>query len=386
MPPVSIMIKPASSACNMRCDYCFYHDVAEHRAEASLGIMTGETARHIIDKAFDYANGQQVAFAFQGGEPTLAGLDYFREFMAHAKEVNANNSPVFYGMQTNGLLIDRAWAEFLKQENFLVGLSLDGDPKANHNRKKIDGENAHETILQAAQLLNQYEVPYNILTVLTGECAGNIENIYKYFKRMGFRFLQFIPCLRPFGNEKHQPQDQPWTRAASGDEVFTQVRNKSNSPLYMTSEQYGKFLIALFQLYVKDYVRGGYVSIRQFDNMVRLYLGQPTEQCGMLGHCTFQYVVEANGNAYPCDFYCLDEWRLGNIADTDFQQMRGHPKAKQFIKESMEVPARCKSCRFFRMCRGGGCKRERESADYCGAYRTFFNSCLPLFRVFAGER
>ena len=360
MPPISIMIKPASSLCNMRCAYCFYHDVAAHRADASFGIMESRTARHIIEKAFAYADGQPVSFAFQGGEPCLAGLAFFEEFTACAKERNTKNSPVSYGMQTNGLLLDRAFAAFLQREDFLVGLSLDGDERANRYRKKLNGENAHEGILRAARLLDEYEVPYNILTVLTGECAEHIENIYSYFKRMGFRYLQFIPCLRPFGDQ-------------------------SESPLYMTAGQYRKFLITLFALYAEDYARGDYISIRQFDNLVRLYLGQPAEQCGMLGHCTFQYVVEANGNVYPCDFYCLDAWRLGNIAETDFEAMHEHPRARRFIKESMRVPARCGQCRYAAMCRGGGCKRLRESADYCGAYKAFFNRCLPLFRVFEGE-
>jgi len=343
----------------MRCDYCFYHDVADHRAGASYGMMGIQTARQIIDKAFAYANGQQVAFAFQGGEPLLAGLPFFQEFTSYAKKANAN-SPVCYGIQTNGLLIDQYWAAFFKQEDLLVGLSLDGDASANRHRKTPDGKSTYENAIEAARLLGQYDVPFNILTVLTGECAGNIESVYRHFKRMGFRFLQFIPCLRPFGG-------------------------KSKSPLYMTQEQYRKFLITLFQLYVKDYVRGDYVSIRQFDNMVRLYLGQPTEQCGMLGHCTFQYVVEANGDVYPCDFYCLDEWRLGNIAGTDFQRMHEHPKARKFIKESMAVPARCRQCECYSMCRAGGCKRLRESGDYCAAYKAFYRGCLPLFRVFAGE-
>ena len=154
----------------------------------------------------------------------------------------------------------------------------------------------------------------------------------------------------------------------------------------MTPEQYGDFLIKLFNLYVKDYVRHQYVSIRQFDNWVRLYLGQPTEQCGIMGHCSHQFVSEANGNIYPCDFYCTDEYLLGNIHDTDFTQMEHSETAVNFIRESLTIPERCKECNLYPICRGGGCKRTQQSEDYCKAYKKFFTACLPRFRVFINEK
>ncbi len=361
MPPISIMIKPASSLCNMKCDYCFYHDVSEHRLEQSFGIMKEETAFLLIDKALQYTKGDSVFFAFQGGEPCLAKLQFFKSFTAYVRKRNTKRSKVYYSLQTNGTLLDENWARFLRQENFLVGLSFDGDYKANYHRKKSNGDNAYYKILQALELLQRFDVQFNILTVLTGECADNIENIYNFFKKKGCKYLQFIPCLRPYGD-------------------------KQESPLYMTVQQYESFLIRLFQMYVKDYVRDNYISIRQFDNMVRLFLGQPAEQCGMMGHCTFQYVVEANGNIYPCDFYCTDEWLLGNIYNTDFQGLHNMEKAKKFIKDSLYVSEKCKQCKFYVMCRGGGCKRNKEDRDYCSSYYNFFSTSYPLFRVFLGEK
>lgn len=361
MPPVSLMIKPASSLCNLSCEYCFYRDVSEHREHMGFGIMEKETAEVLIKKALSYADGENVAFAFQGGEPTLAGLDFFRFFTETVKKHNVKNSRIFYGMQTNGTLIDKEWALFLKENQFLTGLSLDGDYEGNLFRKKPSGQNSFYTVLKAVELLKKYGADFNILTVLTGYCAENGERIYKFFRSQGFRFIQFIPCLRPFDSEE-----------------------KSN--LYMTAEQYGDFLIKVFNLYVKDYVRHDYTSIRQFDNWVRLYLGQPTEQCGMLGHCTHQYVSEANGNIYPCDFYCTDEYFLGNILETDFSTMQKSETARNFIRESLEIPEKCKSCNVYGLCRGGGCKRTKVSEDYCRAYKRFFNSCLPLFRVFINEK
>lgn len=360
MPPLSIMIKPASSLCNMRCKYCFYNDVASTREDYSFGVMKTDTAKNLIEKALRFASGDSVCFAFQGGEPLIAGLDYFRFFTETVKELNTANSKIYYSMQTNGTLLDDAFCKFLHENHFLVGLSLDGDFKNNSFRVDTKRVNAHRKILLAAQRLKKFKVDFNILTVLTGSCADNIEEIYAYFKKEGFKYLQFIPCLRPFGD-------------------------KSEGELYMTPEQYKNYLIKLFKLYVRDYTRHEYVSVRYFDNLVRLYLGQKPEQCGVEGHCSHQFVIEGNGNVYPCDFYCTDKWLLGNINDAELSSLAKSEKAEEFLRESLEVPEKCKTCSMYRMCRAGGCKRNREDRDYCEAYKAFFKECFPLFSVFRNE-
>ncbi len=363
MPTLSIMIKPASALCNMRCEYCFYHDVTDHRDVKSFGFMSEATAENLIKKALDFADGESVSFAFQGGEPTLRGLDFFRFFCKKTDELNVKKSTIYYGLQTNGTLIDDAWAKFFKQRNFLIGLSLDGDFKNNSFRIDEKKENSYYKIIKAANIFEKYKVDFNILTVLTGRCADNIDDILKHFKKRGFKYLQFIPCLRPFGD-------------------------KSESDLYMTPEQYTKFLIHGFNAYVKDYVRDEYTSIRYFDNLVHLYLGNKTEQCGMCGHCTHQFVAEGNGNIYPCDFYCTDEWLLGNINDSNesFDTLSHCERATEFLKESIYIPEACKSCKYYPLCRAGGCKRTREDRNYCESYKAFFKACLPLFRAFIAEK
>lgn len=361
MPPLSIMIKPASSLCNLSCEYCFYRDVSEHRENMGFGVMDGKISETLIKKALDFSAGKQIYFAFQGGEPTLAGIDYFKNFVDTVKKHNKKGSVVYYSIQTNGTVIDDEWAVFFRENGFLVGLSLDGDYIGNKFRKKISGTNSYYQIISAAECLKRNDVQFNILTVLTGYCAENGERIYKYFRSKGFRYLQFIPCLRPFGSDEQ-------------------------SELYMTSEQYADFLIKVFNLYVKDYVRHQYISIRQFDNWVRLYLNQPSEQCGMQGHCSHQFVAESNGNIYPCDFYCTDEYLLGNINDSSFYELANCDKAKNFILESLGIPQKCRECKFYAVCRGGGCKRTQLSEDYCMAYKKFFSACLPLFRVFINEK
>ncbi len=352
------MIKPSSSLCNLRCKYCFYCDVAANREEQSFGVMTFDTAQNLIKSALDFADGNSIAFAFQGGEPLIAGLDYFRFFTQTVKRLNKKNSRIFYSVQTNGTLIDDDWARFFKDNEFLVGLSLDGDYDGNKFRVDANGQNAYYKIIKGANKLKKHGAEFNILTVLTGYCADNAERIYKHFRDNGFKYLQFIPCLRPFGD-------------------------KSESELYMTSDQYASYLIRIFNLYVKDFMRGNYVSIRQFDNLVRMYLGERPEQCGLCGFCTHQFVAEGNGNIYPCDFYCTDEWLLGSINSMSLEEMANSEKARNFIRESLTVSDECKKCRFYPLCRAGGCKRQRTDRDYCKAYKKFYSSCLPLFRMFS---
>lgn len=361
MPALSIMIKPASSMCNLRCKYCFYHSIADSREEFSYGVMQPRIADKLIADALEFAGGESIYFAFQGGEPLFAGMEYFRHFVDTVNRLNVGKSAIYYSLQTNGTLIDEAWADFFRANDFLIGLSLDGDQDANRYRVDADLNYTFPRVMQSAKLLREKKVEFNILIVTTGWTADHIEQVYRFLTEQGFRYLQFIPCLRPFGSNEE-------------------------SDLYMTVKQYGDFLIRLFNLYVKDYVRGKYVSVRQLDNWVRLYLGGRPEQCGVGGHCSHQFVVEGNGNVYPCDFYCLDEWLLGNIEESGFQTLAHTPRAIEFIRESLPVPQKCRTCRYYALCRAGGCKRSRADRDYCEAYRMFFDAVLPMFRVFAAEK
>lgn len=357
MPPLSVMIKPASGSCNLRCKYCFYGDVSGSRETRNFGIMTSATAEKLVLSALEFADGESIAFAFQGGEPLLAGKEYFLGFVDLVNKNNRKNSRIFYSVQTNGTLLDDEWAEFFAKNEFLVGLSLDGDMKVNRFRVDEKGSNSYYRILRGSGLLKKHGAEFNILTVLTGVCADECERVYRHFRSSGFNYIQFIPCLRPFGD-------------------------KSENEMFMTAEQYADFLIKIFNLYVKDFVRGQYVSIRYFDNLVRMYLGEEPEQCGLAGHCTHQLVAEANGNIYPCDFYCTDEYLLGNINDTPLNALASSKKATGFIAESLYVPEKCRVCRYYPLCRAGDCKRVRADRDYCAAYKKFFSACLPLFSVF----
>lgn len=334
MPPITIMIKPVSGRCNMDCTYCFYQDEMNNRSVPDYGIMDDATTKILVERAFEFAEGS-VSFAFQGGEPTLIGVGYYRKFVELVKKRNGASIDVQYAIQTNGMLIDDEWAGFLSENHFFVGLSLDG-PKNIHNkcRKSVQGNGTFDDVIRAAGILDTAGIKYNILSVVSREVAIQPEKVYHFFKRNGFKHLQFIPCL-----DKIQASETD--------------RNA------LKAEEYGDFLIRIFNLWKNDFYKGNLISIRFFDNLLAMLKGYMPEECGMRGQCSSNTVVEADGSVFPCDFYVIDEWNLGNIKDISLAELHQADKMLEFIDISKQADPKCKSCEFQRICRGG-CRRYRD--------------------------
>jgi len=321
--------------------------------------MSLETLETVIQKALAAAR-RECTIAYQGGEPTLAGLDFFRESIEIQKRHNHRKITIHNAIQTNGMVIDEAWAEFFAKNHFLVGLSLDGT-KETHDACRVDpqGKGTFAQVLKTARLFDRYQVDYNILTVVNRITARRIEAIYQQYKKHNFRYLQFIPCLDPLGEE---------------------IGGKDYS---LTPEMFGDFLNRLFRLWYRDMMSGYPVSIRTFDNYLNMLLGNPPECCGMGGVCGVQNVIEADGSVYPCDFYVLDEYRLGNLQTDSFEQLDRKRQEIRFIESSREFPSKCRDCRYFPLCRGG-CRRMRSAMDgfevpmnyFCSAYKLFFDKNL----------
>ncbi len=364
MPPLSLLIKPASGACQYRCRYCFYADVMNNREISNYGNMTSDTLETLVKRAMNYAEGS-VSFAFQGGEPTLAGLDFYKELIRLEKKYN-RGLQVFNSIQTNGGLINDEWAKFLSENHFLVGLSLDGTKELHDKyRKNATGEGTYERTLESAELFEKHGVEFNILCVVNDDIASHPTETYEAIRR--FRFLQFIPCIDDFDLTKR---------------MF--------SP---SEENYGHFLIETFKLYLGDIQKGEYVSVRAFDNYVQMLKGRRPESCSMTGRCTCYFVIEGNGDVYPCDFYVLDKWKLGNIRENDFRTMLKSEKAQAFVSSSVYMHPDCRTCRHYSLCRGG-CRRDREPFDdqnrpgksrYCESYKMFFKACGGDLRALAGS-
>ena len=355
-----LLIKPASGLCNLRCKYCFYNDLVDLRGGDAGRIMDAATAEALIVKAFTFAQ-NSITFAFQGGEPTLCGLPFFERFTELVKEHNTKKLTVQYAIQTNGMAVDDAFAAFFHKHRFLVGLSLDGTKDSNDMfRMDAKGNGSYSRIIKAAGLLNKYKVDFNILTVVTAQTARHIERIYNHFKQCGFYYMQFIPCLDPLGTEPFQQKHS------------------------LTPAHYEQFLKKLVVLWHRDILSGQPVSIRFFDNLAGILAGYPSEQCGMHGQCGGQYVIEHDGTVYPCDFYCVENWRTGNILSIDFEGITQSDNRKRFIESSKYTTPACKTCPVYALCRGG-CRRDRDheldgvAGDnvYCAALKSFYTFARP---------
>ena len=355
MPAVNLLIKPASGICNMQCDYCFYCDEAEKRKQYSYGMMSESTLQNVIRKTFLYAE-HDCTIAFQGGEPTLIGLEFYEKVIEYVNKYNRKNISVHFALQTNGFAVDEKWCEFFKENNFLVGLSIDGLQKT-HDRFRHDhtGNGTYERVLATSKLFDSHQIEYNILTVVNSETAKNIVPIYKEFKANGWGYMQFIPCLDPLGE------------------------TRGMKPYSLTPGLYGTFLTQLFDLWYKDWKRDRQPYIRQFENYVGILMGYLPESCEQRGICGIQNVVEADGGVYPCDFYVLDDFLLGNLNQNSMAEIQEKRKEIGFIERSRNHSEKCKNCRYFNICRGG-CYRHREDEIdnyFCEGYYRFFEACYP---------
>ncbi|MCC0628213.1 MULTISPECIES: radical SAM/SPASM domain-containing protein [unclassified Clostridioides] len=351
MKSISVLIKPVSSLCNLRCRYCFYANVSDLREIKSYGIMQEDTIKNIVDNTFKVLNvGDRVMFAFQGGEPTLAGLKFFQYFIKYIEKTK-KNIIVNYSIQTNGTLIDNQWCEFLKKNNFLVGLSLDLlKDLHDENRIYLSNEGTYEDIINTKKLLEKYKIEFNILCVLTNQIACNPNKVFNFIKETGIKYIQFIPCLDDLDCE-----------------------NKSEYSL--EPKHFASFYKTVFKLWKDELDNGNYISINLFDNIISLLITGTPSTCGIIGKCQPQFVIEADGSVYPCDFYVLDNYNLGNIKDNTLLDILRKPIMHKFLHENIQKESICINCNFYRIC-GGGCKRMKNfmyidsNSNYCG-YKDF---------------
>ncbi len=358
MPDLNILIKPASGNCNMRCHYCFYADEVKKRPDKPQTVMPIQTAENLIRKALEYVENGHCTFGFQGGEPTLRGISFFKSFIQLVNKYNTRPALINYCLQTNGLLIDEEWAGFLRENQFLVGLSIDG-PSEVHNENRIDatGNGTYNRVVKTAKLLEKKGVQFNTLTVVTARTARSVDSIYNFFMKNRLLYQQYIPCLDP---------------------IF-ELRGKN--PYSLTPEQYGDFLIRLFDRWYADRNSGRFIYIHYFESLAGMLLGYPPGSCGLIGKCSAQNVIEANGSVYPCDFYCLDDYKIGDINSDSFYDFDRNRVA--FIKQSYGGLSKCSTCKFGNICHGG-CRRDRQTVlgieenYFCDSYKRFFEHALPL--------
>lgn len=343
MNEISVLIKPSSSMCNLHCKYCFYHDVANNREFANKGFMTDDVIENIIEKTFELKP-KRISYFFQGGEPTLIGIDFYKRFIDKVNKKNINNILINYAIQTNATLLNNEWYKLFKDNNFLVGISLDG-VKETHNYLRSDTIGSYKNITSKIKQLEKEKIEYNVLVVVTKKIALHPVAVYNNLKKEGIKYLQFIPCLDNF--------------------------DKSLKEYSLSINDYGYFLVTLFKLWKKDLESNNYISIRLFDNIIRRLNNQNVELCSFNGKCSCQFVIEANGDVYPCDFYCIDKYLLGNIKTSTFKDLFMSNNCVSFLNEGSIVKEKCKDCKYYFLCKGG-CRRENEKENFCESYKKLY--------------
>ncbi len=319
--------------------------------------MDEKVMQHTVGKFLDASDG--ILFAFQGGEPTLSGSSFFKKFFSLVDARNTKGKPVRYALQTNGYLIPEDLIPLLQHYHVLVGVSLDG-PRQLHNYHRHD-RNGNETFTQVRNTLRSLKgagLEVNLLSVVTNETADNADKVMQFFQRMGESYLQFIPCLSPL------------------------QKGEDENP-FLSPAKYLSFLETVWKYWISD----GRLSIRLFDNWLTVAMGQRPEACGARGICSVEYVVEADGSVYPCDFYCLEPYLLGNIADDSIKTLDRRREQIRFVESSLTNHFACEYCAYLPYC-GGGCRRYRKSDGtfvYCEVYSTFLNRHMGELRRIASR-
>lgn len=363
-----VLVKPAGPDCTMACGYCFYRSKA--------GLFPGTPAHRMKDEVLGELVRQvmvqgpaDVSFGWQGGEPTLMGLEFFRRAVDF-QDRHGRGKTVGNGIQTNGLAIDGDWADFLHRYRFLVGLSIDG-PEHVHDRyrRMAGGGPTWKRVLDAAKLLLDRGVSVNALSVVNDYSAGYPEEIYGFLKEQGLAYMQFIPCVE---TDPSSPG-----RAAS---------------FSVSAEAYGRFLCRVFDLWLGDFYNGiPATSVRFFESLLFSYAGFSSPDCALMEECGVYLVVEHNGDVYSCDFFVEPGHRLGNVMEGRLDDMLNSGDQRSFGMMKKAVPPACAECPWLIHCRGGCVKdRVRDPSDggmshFCGAYRAFFAHADASLRNIAGE-
>ena len=355
MRPFSLLIKPAGPDCNLACSHCFYSDKS-----AMFGGKTHRMADSTLEKLVrDYLslNFSPSAFCWQGGEPTLMGLEFFHRVVALEKKYTASGQAVTNALQTNATLLDDSWCKFLRDNKFLVGISLEGPVKYHDRyRKNAAGVGSFEHVMAAMELLKKHRVEFNVLTLLTDSNVDAPQEIFEFLVAQQITYMQFIPCF-----EKQDGQLASYS---------------------ITPQQYGRFLCRLLDIWIANGPQK--VSIRLFDSVLSHLFSSNHTLCTFGRKCNDYVVVEHNGDVFACDFFVEPQWRLGNMLETPIGELANSQTKRLFADKKSVVNNGCIVCRHFAVCRGG-CIKERvfERNDYsdqsyfCRSYKMFFDYALP---------
>ena len=367
--PFSLLIKPVGSRCNLNCNYCFYLGTDEALGKKRPAVMPQAVLEQMCADYLGLGFPTSV-FTWQGGEPTLAGLDFFRRVVAAQMSHGHNGQAVANALQSNGILIDREWAEFLAEYRFLVGVSLDGPPEV-HDHYRLDRKSqpTFDKVMQAVGHLRKAGVEFNILCMITSLSQNLGKKIYRFLVSEGFTHLQFIPCA----------EYDPATGKPAGQNV--------------TPAGYGRFLCDIFdEWYHNNDIRQ--ISVRTFDALVGKLAGAgELSLCNFGAKCDHYLVVEKDGGVFPCDFFVEKIYALGNLTETPLAELYLSDRESAFSELKCSYPELCLDCRHLDICHGG-CPKDRLTTGggkfgkptyLCAGLKAFFDHTRDKFQTLAEQ-
>ena len=366
--PFHVIIKPIGPVCNLVCKYCYYLDKKSLYPEKKSFRMSAHTLEEIT-KQYIHSQPegiQEIQFAWQGGEPTLLGVDFFKKAVALQKKHAPEGLGITNSFQTNGTLLNDEWGQFFHNESFLVGISIDG-PEDLHNRFRYNsrGEGSFNQVMKGLEILKKHDVEFNTLTVVNSVNGNKPQQVYDFLKEIGSNFFQFIPIVE---------------------------RNDSGSLTKETvgPRQWGRFLQTVFDCWLSSDI--GHVFVQRFDVCLGLYMGLPSSLCVFSKACGRAAALEHNGDLYSCDHFVFKENYLGNIKKQSLASLMDSPQQKKFgNNKKAALPKKCRQCHYFSLC-NGGCPAnrfikktgEKFSLNYlCEGYKLFFRHSLPYFSAMA---
>jgi uncharacterized protein len=384
---IHVVAKPVGPRCNLNCDYCFYLEKKALFGSGGQHRMSDEVLAAFIAGYVSSQPTPAVEFVWQGGEPTLAGIDFFKRVIKLQKPF-AGRKTITNALQTNGTLLTDQWCRFLKAHGFMVGLSLDG-PRAIHDRYRRDrtGNGSFERVMRGLKLLQQHDVDYNVLACVAGETARQPLEVYRFLRGQGVEFIQFAPVVERRPDASSREQGLRLAGPASLDIAATQA---DVFPWSVAPEEYGDFLIGVYEEWVRRDV--GRVFVMNFEWALNAWIGNPSPVCVHARTCGRAVAIEHNGDVFACDHYVYPQNRIGNILKSDLRQMVEASCAGGFgsAKETA-LPRWCRACDVLAACQGG-CPKHRfaRSPDgepglhyLCRGYQKFFRHIRKYLKAMA---
>lgn len=374
-----VMAKPTGSVCNIDCTYCFYLEKEALYPERNKNWrMTDETLETYIQQHIAAQRGDHVLFAWQGGEPTMMGLDFFRRVVALCAKY-ANGKKIEHALQTNGIVLNDEWASFFAENQFLIGLSIDG-PAHLHNQYRVNraGKGTHEQVVTAMALLKAHNVAFNTLTVVGKHNVGHAREVYDFLLAAGSRHMQFIPLVERMSTE----ESSVLNLVLPGESAATLA------PWTVPSWQFGEFLNQIFDIWIQRDVE--HVSVQMFDVALAAWTGQPPVLCVHSETCGHAFALESNGDLYNCDHFVYPEHLLGNIHQHSIEEMNNSEQANAFgLAKRETLTPDCRRCDYRFACHGG-CPKHRFAVSptghpghnyLCAGYKHFFQHVTRYMNV-----